>query len=329
LILALVVVTVVVLLASTINSDFVVTFKRVENQLLGQQASAYMRGAEGIARKILLDDYNANTGKDHRSEGWLNKSVEFPMDQGVIVGTLCDLQGRFNVNKVVGKPGKYTADQEIFIRLLQVLELDDPLDQQTAEDLSHALSDWIDNDSDINSTGGAEEGYYSSLDLPMRTANQPLQSVSELRWVKGMTAEIYQALAPYVVALPDTVPLNINTAEMPVIRAINEATVLQPLSESEADAIISDRDGDIELNGSQLSGGFDSLTDFVAAHPASTLVSSNLSVSSDYFLLNTDTYFKDRQFKLSSVLHRDSSGNIKTIARGKAGFGVCAADNSE
>lgn len=331
LILALVVVTIVVLLASTLTNDFLVTFKRVENQLLGKQAYAFMRGAEGIARQILQEDYIANTGKDHGSEGWLNQTVEFPMDYGAIAGTLCDMQSRLNLNRLVAKPGKYTLEQEMFIRLLQTLELDEPVDQQMAEDITHALSDWIDVDDDVNSTGGAEDGYYSTLDIPMHAANQPLKSSSELRFVKGITEEIYAALEPHVVVLTDTALLNVNTASPWLLRSINEAGLLQPLAESDAESIATERDGDSPGsttinslgNSIPLNGGFDDLAGFLAAHPATTLDTSPLAVSSEYFLLKTVTIYQEKSFKLFSVLHRDSDGLIKTVARGKSGFGDC------
>lgn len=326
LILALVVVTIVVLLASSLTSDFMVTYKRVENQLLGQQSYAYMRGAEGIARKILIEDYQANTGKDHRSEGWLNNTVEFPMDQGAIAGTVCDLQARFNVNNLSNRTGQYSADQKLFIRLLQSLPLEDPLDQQAAEDITNAVTDWIDEDDVISSTGGAEDGYYSSIDPPMKTANQIMHSISELRWVKGMTAEILHELAPFIMALPVKTPLNINTAPLVLLRAINEKAALEPLTESQASNLLVDRDGDIEGDFLQQKGGFDQVEEFVAAHPSVALETDNLSVSSDYFLLNTQTYFKDRQFQLSTVFFRDSGGLIKTLARGKSGFGRCKSN---
>ena len=335
LILALIIVAIVVLLASTLTSDFLVTFKRVENQLLGKQAYAFMRGAEGIARQILQEDYIANTGKDHGSEGWLDQRVEFPMDYGVIAGTLCDMQSRLNLNRLSAKPGKYTLDQEMFIRLLQTLELDTPIDQQMAEDITHALSDWVDADDDVNSTGGAENGYYSTLDVPIRAANQSFKTVSELRFVKGITTEIYTALEPHVVALTDTALLNVNTATPWLLRSINEAGLLQPLAESDAESIVTDRDGDIpdattinSLGDSiPLNGGFDDIAEFVTAHPATTLATGPLAVNSEYFLLKTETIYQEKDFKLFSVLHRDSNGVIKTVARGKSGFGDCKSSD--
>ena len=328
LILALMVVVLVVLLATSLGSDFLVTFKRVENQLQGQQAYAYMRGAEGLARQQLQLDFiddGTNGLIDHDSEG-LNQRVEFPLDQGAIAGTLCDLQARFNINLLPGKPtppARYTIDQAMFIRLLQLLELDSPIDQQAAEDLTQAVIDWIDVDSNIGGTGGAEDGYYADLELPMRAANRPLQSVSELRWVKGFSAEIVNALSPYIVALSDTALVNVNTADAMVLRAINQVTDLTPLSESDVASIITDRDGEADNGPADAKAGFTNVADFASSHPLTTLDTSHLSVNSEYFLLQTETIFMDRKYTLYSVLHRSSDGVVTTIARGHNGFGQC------
>ncbi|WP_101757510.1 type II secretion system minor pseudopilin GspK [Oceanicoccus sp. KOV_DT_Chl] len=326
LILALVIVVMVVLIASSLNSDFLVTFKRVENQLHGKQAFAYLRGAEGIARQVLQEDHIAKTGKDHRSEGWLQQRIEFPMDQGAIAGTLCDLQGRFNLNNLRGATTGFSPDQQIFIRLLQTLELENPLDEFQAKELTQAVTDWIDPD-DISINSGAENSDYADLEVPMRPGNQDLHRVSELRWVKGINADIFKALAPLVVALPAGVSLNINTADPQLLRAINVDGDLQPLSEGDAESIKSDRDGDVSVElAAQQAGGFDDVEKFVDAHPATALPGIDLAVESSFFLLKTETIFLDREARLYSVLHRNKDGDIKTIARARSGLGECEAE---
>ncbi|MGK0500135.1 MAG: general secretion pathway protein K [Oceanicoccus sp.] len=328
-ILALVVVVVVVLLANTVGSDFMVTFKRVENQLHQQQAMAWMRGAEGIARELLQTDYqndkSVGIAKDHRSEG-LNQQVDFPLEQGAIAGTVCDLQARFNVNNLGACASAYNPDQQIFIRLLQALELAQPIDQQQAEDITHAVIDWLDVDGNICRSGGAEQGYYSNAEPPMHTANRSLASSSELRWVKGMTAEIYKALAPHIVALPAPTSLNINTAEVELLMAINETSVLQPIDRIDAESIISVRDGDINGSILNLRQGFDKVTDIVSDHPATAPDISRLSINSEYFMLQTTALFMDREYRLNSVLYRDTGGNIKTVARARNSLGLCRVD---
>ncbi len=331
LVLALTVVAIVAVLATVVGTNFQVIVKRVENQLYGKQAYAYMRGAEGIARKILQQDFEAATDKDHRSEGWLRQTVEFPLEQGIISGTLCDLQARFNINNLLSGTAtgnNFTPDQELFIRLLQTLELEQTIDQQEAIDITYAVKDWIDSDNEVSSTGGAENGYYTDLDLPMRAANRPMMDISELRWIRGMNPERYRALAPHIVAMPVGVSLNVNTADLRLLQAINASGLLQPLTETEAETLLSDRDGDIDGPLSQQETGFDDIAAFVAAHPAPQLLTTGLSVESRHFLLQTEMLFENRRYKQLSVLKRDNAGGIKTIMRGGEELGVCRGESS-
>lgn len=325
LVLALLVVVIVTLLASTLGSDFLVTYKRVENQLLSKQAFALLRGAEGIARSTLQADFQLSKETDHASEGWLNVTQDFPLDQGMISGTLCDLQSRFNLNALsaASSSGDFTVDQAIFVRLLQSLTLSsgESMDRQQAENISNAIIDWIDSDSDEHENGGAENNYYSELELPYRAANRELLSVSELLWVKGVDRNVLAALEPYVAALPQSTLINVNTASVVLVRSINELSNLQPLNESDAQAIIEERDGFDNVG-----SGFSSTADFVAAHPVDNLDTSRLSVKSDFFLLDASILFLDRKFRMYSILYRDpNTGNIKTVARANNGLGKCYA----
>jgi len=337
LILALLVVVVVTLLANSLAGDFLVTFRRVENQLLSQQAHAYLRGSEGLARSALQADYRQSPGWDHRSEGWLDNRQEFPLEQGVISGTVCDLQGRFNLNSLIGAAvsgdgrREYSPAQAMFIRLLQTLEstLEQPVSQLQAEQITNAIADWIDSDDKVTANGGAESGHYSGLDMPYRVANKPLLSVSELRWIKGIEAPLLQALTPHVAVLPEGSSININSATVNIIQSINEPGNLQPISQQEAQSIVVQRDGEIDtssagsINGSGPQG-FAEVADFVALHPGEGLDIDALGVSSDYFLLDSAIVFMERQFRLYSVHYRDpDNGRVRTIARAPSGLGEC------
>lgn len=331
LILALVVVVTATVLATAMGNEFLVTLNRVENQLFGKQSAAYMQGGEGLARSVLMNDYTSGNVIDHISEGWLDSPQEFPFDQGIIVGRICDLQGRFNLNNLASAPSTaatYNANQELFIRLLQTLPLENPLDRPQAEELSNAITDWIDADDRVRSPGGAEDSYYADLELAYRPGNRLLHSVSELRWVKDVSDELYAALEPYVVALPKATQLNVNTASARVLRSINTNAVLEPITDSEAEALLLTRDGELGLTSEQVlegagASGFESLSDFVADHPAPALDTDHLSLRSDYFLLESKILFLEREAELYSVLYRDSNGNNKTIARARTGLGRC------
>ncbi len=58
-------------------------------------------------------------------------------------------------------------------------------------------------------------------------AKQGFVHVSELRLVKGVSADVYARLAPYVCALPRGTPINVNTASVPVLMTLSDTTTEQ------------------------------------------------------------------------------------------------------
>jgi len=318
LIIALMVVALVAMLAITLGNDFLVAAKRVQHQVYGQQAYTYLYGAEGFARKWLLDDIAAENTSDSEFDIW-NTALDIPTDQGVLSGQLVDLQGRFNINSLAGaapagEVKKYSENQKRFIRLLQTLELKEPLDQPTAEEMSNALLDWLDMDDIERNPGGAESPYYNEQKPYARAANGPMLRVSELRMVKGFDSKILKALAPHVTVWPLNASgngnININTATINVLQSLNAENDLQPLNKSDAQYIIEQRESE---------EGFEDLSVFQQGSLKEVkIVTDGLGYTSDYFMLSTETLFLDQWFRLYSVIYRDSANkSIKVIARNK------------
>ena len=316
LIVALMVVALVAMLAITLGNDFMVATKRVQHQVYSQQAYTYLLGADGFARKWLLDDIKEDDNKSDSEFDIWNAELDIPTDQGLLSGQLSDLQGRFNLNnllRAVPSTGdkKYGEDQKRFIRLLQTLELEQELDEAAAEELSNALVDWIDDNDVESSPGGAESGYYSDNKPYGRVANRAMVRVSELRMVKGFSAELVKALSPHVRVWPDGGgDININTASLNVLRSLNAEKELQPLNKADAQYIIEQRESD---------EGLEDLSVFEEGSLAElNIVIDGLGNTSDYFLLSTETLFLDQWFRLYSVIHRDSTEKtIRVVARNK------------
>ena len=66
----------------------------------------YVQGAEAWAADILRQDLVDSPDSDHLGEQWAIELPPLPVDGGTIVGRLEDLQGRFNLNNLVGADGK-------------------------------------------------------------------------------------------------------------------------------------------------------------------------------------------------------------------------------
>ena len=329
LIVALLVVAMVVMLATALSSDFLLMFRRVENQLYSEQAYAYMRGAEALSRAALLYDLQKDNKErnDNLAEDWA-KPQQYPTDYGWIGGQIEDLQGRFNLNALAvtasapQPPGTYSPAQKQLIRLLLALKLEEPLGLDQAQALTDAITDWIDDDSEVSNLSGAESEFYESADPPGRPADRALVGPSELMMVRGMTPTIYRALAPLVSVWPgrasgaaSSSAININTAPVQVLRSLGGPDDLQPLSDSEVEFLLEAR----------------TPPKFIARADIDTLLKNGVlanrkidttavTVTSEYFLLNTVTDFQGHRYSMRSILHRSSEGK-KTAAVIARSFG--------
>ena len=205
-----------------------------------------------------------------------------------------------SVGQVSGdEAGRWTPTQKLLIRLLQALnEASLPLDEAMA--LTEAISDFIDPDTNRR-RDGAEANEYRYADFPYLPANRALASVSELRSVRGMTPEIYEALAPLVTVWPErNTRLNILTAPLPVLRTLNADDQWAPLPVIDAERWVeSRREGGI----AQVA---DLLGDPILAGRPSAELESLLDIRSDWFLLDASVELLDRQRHLFTVLHRET-----------------------
>jgi general secretion pathway protein K len=100
-----------------------------------------------------------------------------------------------------------------------------------------AMIDWVDVDDIPTGAGGAESNYYRSLDKPYTARNGPMETIAELRLIKGVTDEVLLKLGArrvggivdpvtnlYLTAVP--LPqgggwrVNLNTAPLAVLNSL-------------------------------------------------------------------------------------------------------------
>jgi general secretion pathway protein K len=77
-------------------------------------------------------------------------------------------------------------------------------DPQLGRDITAAISDWQDKD-EVKKSNGAEQPDYPQNII---VRNGPIQYSEELRFIKGMTEELYQELSPMVSLFPRGLNLN-------------------------------------------------------------------------------------------------------------------------
>ncbi len=267
-----------------------IDIRRTANVSEAEQAYYLAKGGEGWAKCLLIRDGRAGT-KDYLAEDWAQGLPPYPVAGGSVSGLILDLQGRFNVNNLVAADDTLrTNSRRQFGRLLNACQLE--------PEVLGAATDWIDNDGD---NGLAEDVAYGILDPPYRTANQPLISPSELLQVQGMSAKGFQCLAPLLAALPAGTLTNVNTAPAGIVASLADNITLK-----QAEDLIARRPRN----------GYGKVADFLAEPEfvASGLTADDLTLSSNFFLVQCKARMGRGKITLFSLLERQGKG-IKVLQR--------------
>ncbi|MGB1580203.1 MAG: type II secretion system minor pseudopilin GspK [Nevskiales bacterium] len=299
---ALITAILIVALASIIATGMMASqnigIHRSGNLFLGEQALWYSLGAENWATQVLRRDREDNE-VDHYGEPWAQTMDYLPVEGGFLSGSLIDLQGRFNVNNLVGSKPDQAAEQ--FERLLALIEGVDPYAIQV---IVQSARDWIDADIEPRFPEGAEDDYYLGLTPAYRTANRPFTSVSELLLVRGVTREIYQKIAPFLSTLPPDTPINVNTAAPEVLASLSAEISLEEIAQ-----VVAKRED----------AAYEDPQDFLAeaVFAGRQIDTSTVSTDTAHFLLQAQAVVGTTRITLYSLLFRDQQGRTKALIRSK------------
>jgi len=163
-----------------------------ELEWLGRSGVELARWVLAEQLKITAEPYDALNQKWAGGSGGINISnsplskinVNAPVELGngrFTITKITDLERKFNIN---------LADQAILERALIAMgvEIGD------ASGLVGSILDWIDGDS-VTHIGGAEKEYYQGFNPPYVAKNGPIDDLSEMLLIKGITPEIYWGAA--------------------------------------------------------------------------------------------------------------------------------------
>lgn len=247
------------------------------------QGKWYAAGAETLATRLLSLDARDDASHTHLAQRWATSGQRFPLEDAELQAQLTDAQACFNLNAVVNDDA-----QRIFARLLVQLA-EDP---GQAQQISAALADWLDED-DIPRDGGAEDEEYAAHRPPYLTAGQRLQDVSELRQIRGVSAELLQRLRPLICVLPEgSLRININTlqpAQWPLLAALVEG-----MDETQIRQVLARRPP----------AGWEKLEQPLAALMPLASQRQYLVLNSDYFSLRAVVQMADATYRQASLLRR-------------------------
>ena len=304
------IVAVVAIIAVNLMSDVVKQVRRTQyNQIQGQGMN-YLYGVESWAIARLMQDRNndKNNGAiDYAGEIW-NSKIELAVIQNKvnINANMHDVQAKFNLNNLAqldagssSKTAYYQAQVQYLQRMLSTLEIDTKL--------ANAIIDWLDSDTVVRLPGGAEDSTYLSKPIPYRTANTAFSSLLELKLVNGVTPEIFEKLKDHLTVLPQTTPINVNTADAIVLRS------LSPLLNS--DMI----DSIIERRTKKPFKTTKEFMDYVLAMSKQKTIQPKelgqlISVSTRYFECQSNVIMPKGVFNFRSIIKRDAD-KISVVAR--------------
>lgn len=271
--------------------------RRTMTLLFHEQGTQVALGAESWIRNILRDD-GIDSQTDHLGELWASELPGLPVDndsvQGVVTGTIEDLQGRFNVNNLLDSNGEVDVDVlEQFRRLLLILEIDPRFAGLTA--------DWIDADQDASFPDGAEDSIYTGLTPPYRAYNNTLSNVTELAALEGMDRDSFNRLLPHITALPGRTDINVNTATPAVLQSLDDGL--------DAGAV----EGLLEL---REEAGFPDYAQTFSTLVSNPVMLGQLTETSSFFQLKAIVQIDTVRVTYYSVLMRAPNGGpVTTIIR--------------
>ncbi len=191
--------------------------------------NAIARSGFNCAMGLLSEDGSANDF-DSLNEMWaqtegFSEIAGAMFEEGWFVVEISDLSGRIQINQLVDMNGKVVEAQRALLeRFLGSEEFG--MDPDAVANLVDAIKDWIDADDEVTRFG-AENGYYRSQETPISCGNGPLEFLSEMLLIRGMTKEIFYGtkekpgIAQYLSVCGDG-RININTAPPQVLKALAE-----------------------------------------------------------------------------------------------------------
>lgn len=259
------------------------------------QSTLYLIGLQDqVAADITAyaTSWNRNPNQDSPNLTVPNRIGPQTFQNTQLEARVIDAQGLFNINSL-----NSIMNQTRFLQLLKYALPKISMRQDLQ--LMQNISDWL-------SLSNLSDPIYAHFDPPYRAAHRPLQDVSELRLVAGMTPQIYSALKPYLIALPaadsstpQTSEININTAPPAVLM-----TLSSQLTPEKAQSLYECRRGH---------GVFFNTADYnkVCVKPLGIAAVTNITTHSNYFLVHSSATRRAQQVLMSSLLSTLEDPNTK------------------
>ena len=181
-------------------------------------ARAAVQAARGVLQQDILKKKQTGQSFDAPTDLWAFPIKNYAIGDGLLNAQIEDELGKLNLNDlaVSGDATAKAANVKKFKRLFELLQVN--------PDLVDVIVDWVD-DNEVQEPAGAESLYYQAQRPSYKAANNKLQTLLELRLIKGMTPEIIEKLSKVVTVFPieGGKKVNINTAGPLILQALDPA----------------------------------------------------------------------------------------------------------
>jgi general secretion pathway protein K len=216
--LLLVLLVVTLLVAMVVEFDYRtrIDLRSAGNLRDGLQATYLAKGGIASAQALLKDDMQRNRNRTDLTATWAIPLPPVPLGEGTVLLRITDEASKFNLNNL-GKQALPDQKQKAIKQAVELFRLAQ-VPPEIGEPIVDAIADWVDTDNEVTQPYGVEETYYQSLSKPYHSKNKPMNLLSELHLLKGMTDDIYRKVAPYL-TVSSSGQTNVNTAEPIVLQA--------------------------------------------------------------------------------------------------------------
>lgn len=187
----------------------------------------------GAMKESSLEDLKRVTSLlSNRGEGsdeiWSISVPVLPVGDGNVSLRVVDERSKINLNALVNQSSN-RVDNQVKTELVELFELLDA-DTRNSNMFIASLINWLDHPieggQNDQESSGAGSDYYQGLENPYSIKDGPLDSVDEIRMIRGMDEEFFQKIKNYVTVYPADKKVNFSTASKSVmISALKGAAV--------------------------------------------------------------------------------------------------------
>ncbi len=305
------------MIAASIAYENAMTARRSTSAFAFEDSILAAQAAETLAAWGLRETYRADRTTTYIGQGW-DKAVG-PVEvvpDVMLTASMEDMQGRFNLNNLVGQDG--TVDPTYFAAFQQLLA-----SLQIEPRWAGYVVDWIDPDIVPTNPEGAEDSVYLGQTPPYRTPNMYITSATELLALPGFGRDRFRKLEPFITALPNGTGLNLCTAPGAVLDAFipgRQEFGLDPeglAKNRQAAGGCFPKLADYQAAGGGTAANTGAPPNRLAGQPPSqqTGQGGNFLMHSNYFKLTSFVTIGTTEFNLYSVLYQDGSGQVRPILR--------------